>query len=532
MDVTCVVSTKDRYDTTLAHCMLAVVQQTVKPKYFILFDDSTNARDIRPDPVFSHIISLFNFYKIDFYVEYGAKRGQVANHIRSCQIAKTKWIWRLDDDNVPEHNVLERLSAHLADDVGAVGGLVIDSNKIDFIPQTASNAIEDIYISQNEQWYLPFEKKVKEVDHLYSSFIYNKDIAEYNEELSPIGHREETMLTYEMKRKGYKVLFDNSVCTWHFCSPTGGIRSNEREHNNNAVHDEQVFTQKMFSWNVKPAQYEHLVLENGLGDHYVFKSMLKEYLELHKDKKCTFYTCFPEVFKDCGIKQASIADAYKLLGKLDRFSIYRWCIDQCAKDPNWKQPLRESYRQFLKIPQQLVKPTAVSGTGNYIIISPYSHNEFHPKSYPMWDELVEMIKPLGYKLIQIGRKDDQYKDAPDITMKNSEKEIKGVDEILWNLPLTTIEEMIKGCKTWIAVDNFLQHLVNNMAVPTKGIVIWSYSDPEIFGYEYNYNLLGSNKAGVSYLRKGFKQYDTYHSITKAKVAFPEPQKIKEIFDII
>ena len=47
--------------------------------------------------------------------------------------------------------------------------------------------------------------------------------------------------------------------------------------------------------------------------------------------------------------------------------------------------------------------------------------------------------------------------------------------------------MLKECKTWIGVDSFFQHLA--WSKNKKGIVLWSVSDPLIFGHPENINLL-------------------------------------------
>ena len=157
--------------------------------------------------------------------------------------------------HVPEPNVLETLVSSIDSTVGAIGGLVIPANGIRDLPSIASNKIEDIYLGQNQQWYLHSDKTVKEVDHLYSTFVYRKDIAEYSMDHSEVCHREETILTYNMVKKGYKVLVDPSAITWHFQSPQGGIRSEEINKHEKYMHDEQIFLRKMAGWGIKPNDY-------------------------------------------------------------------------------------------------------------------------------------------------------------------------------------------------------------------------------------------------------------------------------------
>jgi ADP-heptose:LPS heptosyltransferase len=63
--------------------------------------------------------------------------------------------------------------------------------------------------------------------------------------------------------------------------------------------------------------------------------------------------------------------------------------------------------------------------------------------------------------------------------------------------------LINKCNVWIAVDNFFQHLA--FMGGKRGIVIFSQSDPEIFGHKENVNLL----KGRQYLRE--RQFDIWET---------------------
>ena len=473
-EVTCVLNTKDRYYSTLSHVLLAICHQTYKPKYLLLYDDSKNKKDLRQDFIYAHILPLLSFYGIVWEVVFTPEEGQVANHIKSLSKAKTEIIWRCDDDAVPEPMALEKLLRHFGPDVGAVGGLIIQSNDIKPLTSVASNKIEDIYVGLNEQWYIhPDNAPVKEVDHLNCSFLYRRSVAEYCTELSIVGHREESLLTYEIKRKGYKILLDPSVKTWHWRNPEGGIRSSHDM--NNFTHDERVFQRKMQSWCITPNDYNYVVLENGIGDHYAFKSLLPQYLKKYATYKKLMFTAFPSVFTGVSdIKQGSIADANIAFGNLDKYNIYKWMIDH-----NWKDSMTKAFAKMYNMDYTPVEKKPQTQTDGTIIISPYSFDPKHAKSYPYWDALIPKIKEFGYKLIQIGRKD--------------EVPLTGMDDYWWDYPLSFLSEYTKTCSGWIGVDNFFQHLVNCVDTEVKGVVIWGVSDPLIFGYDYNTNILKGRK---------------------------------------
>ena len=83
-----------------------------------------------------------------------------------------------------------------------------------------------------------------------------------------------------------------------------------------------------------------------------------------------------------------------------------------------------------------------------------------PKSYPHWKELLELLKD------------------------HEVKEIKGIlteDEII---------NVVNWSDIWITVDSFLPHLCTFKKLK-HGIVLWGVSDPRVFGYETNINLLKS-----------------------------------------
>lgn len=107
-----------------------------------------------------------------------------------------------------------------------------------------------------------------------------------------------------------------------------------------------------------------------------------------------------------------------------------------------------------------------------IIISPYSKallsGKQNPKNYPYWKELIEMIDE---PIIQVGIE--------------GEKQL--VPDFRKNLPIAALRELLGQCRTWVSCDSFFQHLAWDEGVP--GIVLWSVSDPLIYGHPENVNLL-------------------------------------------
>jgi hypothetical protein len=118
-----------------------------------------------------------------------------------------------------------------------------------------------------------------------------------------------------------------------------------------------------------------------------------------------------------------------------------------------------------------------------IIISPYSHvlpnGAKNPKNYPHWQSVVNQLVGNGKKVVQIGT--------------THEVPLSGV-EVRFGKKWVELMQMVQECDTWASVDNFFPHLCSHTKRP--GVVVWSRSDPRIFGYPTNANLLKDR----SYLR--------------------------------
>lgn len=107
-----------------------------------------------------------------------------------------------------------------------------------------------------------------------------------------------------------------------------------------------------------------------------------------------------------------------------------------------------------------------------IVIAPYAKQllsgKRNPKNYPFWDALIPL---LPRPIVQVGI--------------DGEKPL--VQDFRKNLPVQVLRNLIGMCDTWISCDSFFQHLAWDEGKP--GIVLWSVSDPNIFGHPENINLL-------------------------------------------
>jgi hypothetical protein len=341
MTVTASISTKDRYFTTLPLAIAGICAQTVKPKQLVIFDDG-EMRDLRGVSPYSHLFPLLMSKGIPWFHLHGGRSGQVKNHQTALDLADTDMIWRLDDDNAPEPDCLKNLLKAMEDpSVGAVGGLVHDPKSVSPRPSFVTGRIEDILNPFNLQWY-QWSGSPEEVDHLYSTFLYRVDAGRkaggYSRALSPVGHREETMFSHQIKRAGYKLLVTPDALTWHFRESTGGIRS--YTDGSLWAQDEQVFKAQLAEWGVRLREHKTVVLDNGMGDHIVFRSILGEIIAKNPGHRMILSVCYPEVFEgDPRVTLCSIADAKAAFGDLGRWDIYKFCEER-----RWHAPLADAFR--------------------------------------------------------------------------------------------------------------------------------------------------------------------------------------------
>ena len=259
-NITVTISTKNRYLTSLPNSLLSIINQTVVPKRVLLFNDG-DPFDFSKDDRYIDIFLGFKEKEIKFDIVEGERSGQVKNHQKALKLVHTALIFRVDDDCVLEENVLETLLKSFDGDVGAVGCLVPFRNRPFIKNPLASNKIEDILLSENIQWYKPETDQMQEVDHLYSTFMFRRKAAKhgYNPDLSPVGASEETLLTYEMVRNGWKVLFNPNATIWHHHVETGGIR--EDTTTEMGKHDNFILLDKLNEWGVNPKYPERFWLE-------------------------------------------------------------------------------------------------------------------------------------------------------------------------------------------------------------------------------------------------------------------------------
>jgi GT2 family glycosyltransferase len=298
----------------------AIINQTTLPDKVVIFDDNDEPQDMRNEMIYQYFFQMLDIKKIAWEWQYAEKKGQHHIHQRANTMG-FDWVWRCDDDAIPEPDVLGNLLGYTSiEDVGAIGGSILTPPNL-FDTSESTGKIADIQSEPNIQW--NYIKKTKEVEHLHCSFLYRAGVHDYNLGLSRVAHREETLFTYGLYLKGYKILTVPHAVTWHMKNPEGGIRSETKREM--YEHDETIFNNI-----VGFSDRTIIVLNSGLGDHIVFNSILGNI------RNPVVFGCYPEI-----IPCKSIAEAKALFGDIDQWNIYKKMCEW-----NWKGSLADAYRKM------------------------------------------------------------------------------------------------------------------------------------------------------------------------------------------
>jgi len=113
-----------------------------------------------------------------------------------------------------------------------------------------------------------------------------------------------------------------------------------------------------------------------------------------------------------------------------------------------------------------------------VLVSPFCrkmrNGQRNPKEYPWWPEVVQLLKEKEVDTEQLAVKDDP--DLVGCTTRHND------------LSATELRKIIEETNTWLSCDSFLPHFVNAYKLK-PGVVVWGKSDPRVFGYMSNKNLL-------------------------------------------
>lgn len=124
-----------------------------------------------------------------------------------------------------------------------------------------------------------------------------------------------------------------------------------------------------------------------------------------------------------------------------------------------------------------------------IIIAPCErkwYDKVCAKCFPYWEEVVAKLEERGHHLIQVSQlHNTRYVKDFRLDSYGNNLSLNAISNIFYN----------DRADTFITIDSFFQHLAHNVEkkVNPGGIVIFSKTDPQVFGYPENVNLLKDRK---------------------------------------
>ena len=250
IDVTILIATCDRYNTTLPLCLMSLINQTHKPKRIVLVDDNKEKKFYEYE-ILRNILTLCEYKNIKFDYYHGpSKGGTIALDLGLSKIEEG-WVLKVDDDNVLNPDVIEIYVKHISDNIGAMGGLILAKESFKLIHENDEifNRMSEIFTKWNIQMIANQTPEIKKVEHLYSNYFFKKqDDIKHDIRLAPSSHREETLFTYEYYRKGFDLIVIPQSVTYHLNYDT--TTGNNRHPRKSFLNNEIIFLEKLKEWGI------------------------------------------------------------------------------------------------------------------------------------------------------------------------------------------------------------------------------------------------------------------------------------------
>lgn len=220
--ILCFIPTKNRYLTTLPLTLQSVIFQSKIPDKVIIYDDNDKPIDMWQQPQYMYLFKQMEMFGIEYEIVLGNEKGR--GQLRGEQYANRygyTYVWRIDDDQIQSNDVLERYWSLLTENVGAVGGCILNPNQSSNPNSFYSGMMKDSLKAKPIQWL--DGNDILEVELLHSTFLYRAGIVDYCLDLIHPDHeppemefRGENIFSHELYRKGYKLLVDQNAKLYHY----------------------------------------------------------------------------------------------------------------------------------------------------------------------------------------------------------------------------------------------------------------------------------------------------------------------------
>lgn len=256
IEVTVLLATCDRYDTTLPLCLMSVINQTYKPTRIVLVDDNKEKKFYEYE-ILRNILTLCKYKNIKFDYYHGPSKGGTFALDLGLSKINSGWILKIDDDNVLNPDVIDLYVKNIDTNIGVMGGLIIDpkSFELEYIDSDIHNKMSEVFTRWNVQMIANQTPDIKKVEHVYSNYFFKKqEDIKHDLRLTPSCHREETIFTYEYFRKGFDLIVIPQSITYHlnYDKSTG----NNRHSFDSFMKNEFIFIDKLKEWEIVPQEFD------------------------------------------------------------------------------------------------------------------------------------------------------------------------------------------------------------------------------------------------------------------------------------
>lgn len=189
--------------------LAAILNQTYAVDKIYIFDYSKqyeNACKMWNSPLYTYLLDTISLNNIQWNLKIGFQNEDVKQFaVKKCE---TEWIWFIHDYHFPTKHCLEHLVEMIDDDVGAIGGLIIDPNKLIKEKPKIYNKIDYVNDTINAQYFLNHDNRNYDVDYLNNSYLFRKISSLFideNRAARIMDLKEDIIFTYNIKKKGLKV---------------------------------------------------------------------------------------------------------------------------------------------------------------------------------------------------------------------------------------------------------------------------------------------------------------------------------------
>lgn len=278
--------------------LIGLMHQTYQDFDIIIINDCVS--DLLSNSTIQGIINVLRDqgHKVDIIT--GPRKGPQYGGQLILENSKTDFILRIDDDIVPEPDLIEELIKIITSDsnIGAVGPIYLNPQKsakdqmLD--PNMSLDTLRDIgkvrwqgnelFLTGWNQSGIHPTKTPVETEHLNSGFMYRKEaglkIGGYFLDLSIAGHREESDFSYRIFREGYKLYVVPTAIAYHYHPMFGGIRETAGQFHSksNWDSDEKKFLERMEKWLPKNPQIRDDIFVSIVTLTYGMHEQLRELL--------------------------------------------------------------------------------------------------------------------------------------------------------------------------------------------------------------------------------------------------------------